>query len=125
MKGTVNDNLEAEFPLIVYGPSGIQIEVTGIIDTGFDSWLTLPITAVEYLELIRHSSGRVMFSDGSISRFDYYAADVDCIGSRRTILVSPVGTEVLIGMKLLLDCELRIDVIPGGEVSIALRNPQH
>ena len=114
----VNERLEAEVPVTIYGPDGFHIDVRAVIDTGYDSWLTLPLIAVEYLGLTRNSTGMAKLADDTVTPFEYYFAEVDWNDNRKTILVSAVGAEVLIGMKLLIGHELRISVVVGGAVTI-------
>src|SRR5947208_2023864 len=51
-------------------------------------------------------------------QFVLYAAEVAWGGGWRPLLVSAVGDEVLLGMRLLVGHELRIAVVPGGVVEI-------
>jgi len=50
--------------------------------------------------------------------FDSYAAELAWGGGWRPVLVSGVGDEVLLGMRLRAGTELRIAVVPGGVVEI-------
>jgi clan AA aspartic protease len=118
ISGTVNARLKAVIRLRVLGPGGSELDFDAIIDTGFTSSLTLPATAVTALGLIRQSGGSAVLGDGSVRSFDMYAAEVDWDGNWRSVLVSAVGDEVLVGMRLLARHELRIAVVPGGPVEI-------
>lgn len=42
-----------------------------------------------------------MLADGSVRHFDVYAAEVEWDGAWRPVLVSALGDEVLLGMRLL------------------------
>ncbi len=99
--GTVNARLETVIRLRVRGPAGTELDFDAVIDTGFTSSLTLPAAAVTALGLVRQSGGSVVLGDGSVRPFDVYAAEVDWDGSWRPILVSGIGAEVLVGMRLL------------------------
>jgi len=48
----------------------------------------------------------------------FYAAEVEWNGGWRPVLVSAVGDEALLGMRLAAGNELRIAVVPGGVVEI-------
>jgi clan AA aspartic protease len=89
-----------------------------VIDTGFTSSLTLPASAVTALRLVRQSGGSAVLGDGSVRSFDVYAAEVQWDGNWRPVLVSAVGDEVLVGMRLLAGHEVRVAVVPGGPVDI-------
>ena len=117
-RGVVNARLEAVVSLRVRGPVGIALDVDAVVDTRFTSSLTLPIAVVVALGLVRQSIGGALLADGSRRRFDVYAAEVAWNGGWRPVLVSAVGDEVLLGMRLLAGHELRIAVVPGGVVEI-------
>ena len=119
ISGTVNARLEAVIRLRVRGPGGTELDFDAVIDTGFTSSLTLPSTAVTALGLVRQSGGSAVLGDGSVRSFDVYAAEVEWDGNWRPVLVSAVGAEVLVGMRLLAGHELRIAVLPGGPVEIS------
>lgn len=118
IRGTVSARLEAVIRL--RGPGGAEMDFDAVIDTGFSSSLTLPATAVAALALVRQSSSVATLGDGSVRSFDVYAAEVEWEGTWRPILVSAVGDEVLVGMRLLAGHELLVAVVPGGTVEISL-----
>jgi clan AA aspartic protease len=118
MRGLVNTRHEAVVQLRVRGPSGQELDVETVIDSGFNASLTLPATIVASLGLARQSGGGAVLADGSVRQFDIYAADVEWNGGWRQVLVSAVGDEALVGMRLLARHELRIEVVPGGVVEI-------
>ena len=115
----VNDRLEAIVRLRVRGPSGIEVELDAIIDSGFSSLLTLPGATVAALGLTSQSVGKAVLADGSVRRFDLCAAEVNWDGVWIPILISAVGDETLLGMRLLEGFELRVAVKLGGDVEIA------
>jgi len=118
IRGAVNTRREAMLSLRVYGPNGTELQFDAVIDTGFSASLTLPAGAAATLGLIRQSSGRAALADGTVRQFDLFAAEVEWGGSWRRVLVSVVGDEVLLGMRLLADHELRVAVRAGGVVEI-------
>ena len=118
IRGAVNVRLEAIVRLRVRGPGGAEADVDAIIDTGFTSSLTLPPALVTALGLVRQSGGTALLADGSIRQFDIYAAEVDWGGTWRPVLVSVVGSEILLGMRLLAGHQLRVEAVPGGVVEI-------
>jgi len=118
IRGLVNALQEAVVRLRVRGPSGIELDLDALVDTGFTASLTLPTVVVAALGLVRQSGGRAALADGSRVQFDIYAADVAWGSSWRPVLVTAVGDEALIGMRLLAGHELRIEVVPGGVVEV-------
>jgi hypothetical protein len=59
-----------------------------------------------------------MLADGSVRQFEIFAAEVAWVGGWRPVLISAVGAEALLGMRLLADHELQVAVVPGGVVTI-------
>jgi predicted aspartyl protease len=94
------------------------VDVDAVVDSGFTASLALPVTTVVALGLARQSGGGAVLADGSVRLFDIYAAEVAWDGGWRPVLVSAVGAEALLGMRLLAGHELRIAVVPGGAVEI-------
>ncbi|HEX5442402.1 MAG TPA: hypothetical protein VFW87_01175 [Pirellulales bacterium] len=117
--GAVNARLEAILPLRIRGPGGAEATLDAVIDTGFTASLTLPPTVVAALGLNRQSGGGAVLADGSVRQFDVYAAEVIWGGIWRPVLVSGVGNEVLVGMRLLQGHDLRMAVVHGGLIEIA------
>jgi clan AA aspartic protease len=117
MIGSVNSLHEAVLRLIVQGPKGEQ-EVEAVIDTGFDGSLTLPSELVTALGLPFQSRGMVLLGDGSRSTFDAHEGMVLWNGRSRRILVEVADTEPLLGMRLMLGNELKIEIVEGGDVSL-------
>jgi clan AA aspartic protease len=118
IRGVVNARREAVVALRVRGPGGAERDVDAVVDSGFTASLTLPSAVVAALGLARQSGGSATLADGSIRQFDIYAAEVAWGGGWRPVLVSAVGDEVLLGMRLLEGHELRMAVVPGGVVEI-------
>ncbi len=118
ISGAVNARYEAVVRVRVRGPAGSELEVDGIVDSGFTASLSLPAAAVAALRLVRQSSAGAVLADGSVRQFDIYEAEVEWDGKWRAVLVPLAGDESLIGMRLLAGHELRIAVVPGGLVEI-------
>lgn len=116
--GTVNARSEAIVRLRVRGPSGAEVYLNSIIETGFTASLTLPPAIVTRLGLVRHTVGNALLADGSTRMFDIYAAEVEWGGEWRPLLVWAVDSDVLLGTRLLAQHQLRIEVVPGGQVEI-------
>ncbi len=118
IRGVVNNRREAIIKLRVRGPVESELDVEAVVDTGFTASLTLPDATITSLGLIRQSAGEAVLADGSIRQFDIYAAEVDWNGISRAVLVSAVGDEPLLGMRLLAGHKLRIVAVPGGVVEV-------
>ena len=119
IRGVVNAIHEAVVVLRLRGPSGIEVQVDALIDTGFDDQLVLPTSTIIALGLKLRSTSAAILADGSVKQFDYFDADVEWLGTWRSILVASVGDHALMGMQMLAKHELRIEVAPGGTVEIS------
>lgn len=119
ISGVVNQRTEAVISLRVRGDSGTELVVEAVVDTGYTASLTLPATAISALGLVRQSTAGAILADGSVRQIDIYAAEIEWDGSWQSVLVSALGGDTLVGMRLLAGHELRIAVVPGGAVEIA------
>ena len=117
--GAVNARREAIISVDVQGPRGQRQALAAVIDTGFADFLTLPPTAIAALGLRRDGVSRVVLGDGSESFLDAYKANVIWEGVQRTVDVHAANTDPLVGMALLAGHELRIQVVAGGNVTVA------
>ena len=118
IQGAVNARLEAVLRLRVRGPAGTEADVDAVVDTGYTGSLSLPLSVVEALGLIRRSGVRAVLADGSSRRFETFAAEVSWGGSWQGVVVSVFSDESLIGMGLLAGHALRVEVIAGGAVTV-------
>ena len=103
--------------LRVRGPLGDELEVAAVIDTGSTGSLTLPASVLASLGLARRSGGRAVLADGSVRRFDTFAAEILWGGSWLGVVASAVGDESLLGMSLLAGRGLWVEAVPGGAVA--------
>ena len=118
IRGTLTGSLVAVVKLRLRGPTGIELDLDAVVDTGFNASLTLPDPITSTLGLVRRSRGEAVLADGTVRHFGTYAAEVEWGGHWLPITVSAVGDEVLLGMRLLVGHRLRIDVLPGGLIEI-------
>jgi clan AA aspartic protease len=118
IQGEVNARGEAVIRCRLRGPSGSETEIDAVVDTGFTASLTLPSAAIAMLGLAHHLSSRAVLTDGSRRQFDIYAAELEWSGGWRPVLISALGNEALVGMRLLAGHELRIEVVTGGVVQV-------
>ena len=118
IRGVVNAGHEAVVTIRVRGPVGLALDLDAVVDSGFTASLTLPVATADELGLARLSGSGAVMADGTVLDFDIYAAEAAWEGGWRPVLVSAIGSEVLIGMQLLAGSELRIAVVPGGAVEI-------
>ncbi|HMC66077.1 MAG TPA: clan AA aspartic protease [Gemmataceae bacterium] len=116
--GAVNAALEAIIPLSVQEAAGTAHPMDAVIDTGFNGSLTLAPTLVAALGLSWLCRQQGQLADGSIQAFDVYTATVIWDGQPRTVEVEAADGDPLVGMELLEGHDLRIQVVPGGPVTV-------
>jgi len=118
IRGVVSAGWEAIVRIRVRGPTGVELLIDTLMDSGFTASLTLPHATVAALSLVRRSGGSAVLADGSVRHFNVYAAEVEWDGAWRPVLVWAVGDEALFGMRLLAGHQLRIEVVAGGIVEV-------
>jgi clan AA aspartic protease len=116
--GHVNSDREAVVSLAVQGAQGQIRQVEAVVDTGFTGLLTLPPEVIAELELPRRAQGRAVLGDGREITYDMFDASVIWDGRAYRIDVDEADTVPLVGMGLLENQELCIQVVLGGSVSI-------
>jgi clan AA aspartic protease len=110
-------NREAVIELEIRGLDGLQ-QVEAVIDTGYNGELTVPEDLVNALQLPFAGYRRGMLADGSIAVLQVHLATIDWLGEERDVLVLGSTGAALIGMALLEQNRLTINVLEGGDVLI-------
>ncbi len=118
MEGVVNAHLEAIITVSLLGSTGQTKEVDAVVDTGFNGFLTLPPMLVADLGLPVVGDGEAVLADGSEAVFDVYSVTVLWDGQPRAVETGAVGRDPLVGMALMEDHDLSIQVRDGGRVVI-------
>jgi clan AA aspartic protease len=122
ISGVVSANREATVRLTLHGRGNQERELEFVIDTGFNGWITLPSSLISELGLPWRRRGLPELADGSHSIFDVYEAIINWDGESRTIWADEINAAPMAGMSLLANCELKIQVWDGGDVTIAARS---
>jgi predicted aspartyl protease len=78
----------------------------------------LPPTVIGPLNMRWRSFGRGILADGSVSFFDIYQAKVVWDGRARPVFVDEFDASPLVGMSLLQNFELKMQVRARGSVTI-------
>ena len=118
IEGVVNDSLEAVISLVLRGPAGQARDLQAVIDTGYNGFLTLPSSIVNELGLPFRFRGRALLADGREETFDVHGVTVLWNGQPRYVEVDVMGTAPLVGMSLLENHSLYVEVAGGGRVAI-------
>jgi clan AA aspartic protease len=118
MQGTVTSDLEAVVRLMIRGTGGTEIEIKTILDTGFDSYLTLPPSLIQALALPYRGRRKATLADGSQIILDVYRVTVIWNGRPRAVAALEAAGGALIGMLLMHGCVVTLHVVDGGRVTI-------
>lgn len=87
-----------------------DIELTAIVDTGFDGDLCLPIEVAVPLGLELVGREPIELADGTQKNELLFAAQVECLGETREVTAFLTESDdPLIGTNLLSDCRLTVD----------------
>jgi len=118
MFGTVNNNCEAIIKVAVGRIGSPKITVDAVIDTGFTSFLSLPLSIITDLGLPWHYRDVGTLGDGSEVIFEIHKAAVIWDGQNQIVDVAASDADPLVGMGLLYGFKLQIEAIKGGTVTI-------
>jgi clan AA aspartic protease len=123
IQGTVSAKREARIQITLRGPSGTELSVDAVIDTGFTGSLTLPSNSIAALGLRPRGRERALLADGSAIVLRVYRAAVMWDQRLLQIVGYHADGDALVGMSLLQGSELRIQVIDGGDVTVSPLTP--
>jgi len=118
IQGTVTEGREAIVALSVRGPVGEAIAVPATIDTGFTDYLSLPDELILRLGLPFVDRTRAFLADGTLVVIRLYRCHVAWGDREREITVHCLEGAPLVGMRLLWDHLLTMQVTAGGALTI-------
>lgn len=117
--GLVNMDWEATIPLQIFGPNGQAAVITFIIDTGYNGALSLPRALTATLGLTALAPRNVTLGDDSRKTLDFFEADIEWEGQRRTYAALCVEGAPLLGTRLLRGCKFEAVFHHNGPVTIS------
>jgi clan AA aspartic protease len=110
--------LQARMNVLLRPPERSEIEIECVIDTGFEGFLTLPISVITDLGLPYLININANLANNSSVETDVYLTTIIWNGVERNIAVLAMGRRPLIGTALLEDYHLSIDFCEGGTVLV-------
>ncbi len=116
--GIVNVDFEAIVQILVCDIDGNAYPQDAIVDTGFNGWLSLSPESIARLSLKWKRQGRAILGDGSECLFNVYEANVFWDGVPMTIPIDEADSAPLIGMLLMEEYQLTVQVFTGGRVEL-------
>ena len=121
IEGVVNAAHEAVVTLHVQEPQGRPRVIEAVVDTGYSGFLTLPTELVTELGLPFAYMGQAFLANDAQVAFDVHYVTVLWDGQPRDIEADATGSTPLVGMLLLDNHDLSIQVREGGHVVIQAR----
>ncbi len=121
IRGHVNALYEAVVTLMLRGPTGQTQEIEAIVDTGSKGSLTVTPAMVTAFDLPFQIMGRATLADGRETTFPMHTVTVMWDGQAVIVDAEAAGTTPLVGMRLLDDHRLCVDIHDGGRVTIKRR----
>ncbi len=118
IEGVVNASYDAVIALMLRGPGREARELEAVIDTGYSGFLTLPPDVVAELRLPFVTSAQAILANGAEETFDVHSVTV--LWDGRPIVVDAYTSDTipLVGMRLLDQCDLHVQVRADGRVVI-------
>ena len=118
IEGVVNTHYEAVVRLSLLNSSGQTRDIDAVVDTGYNGFLTLPSVLVAELELTRLGQKSLVLANGRRDIFDTYGVTVFWDGQSRFVDADEADAAPLLGMSMLDNHDLSIQVPDGGRIVI-------
>ena len=118
IQGVVNAAYEAVVSLTLRSAEGRNQEIEAVVDTGYTGFLTLPPTLVNELGLLFAYVGRAFLPNDDQVEFNVHNVTLLWGGEPQDIEADATGSTPLVGMLLLDEHNLNIEVKSGGKVVI-------
>lgn len=123
MRGVVTTEHGALMLIIVVDSHGQSHEIEAVIDTGFFGHLMLPPEQISHLNLAPLGASVVCLAEGTNRMLQQYAATVHWDGIQREVYVLEGESDPLVGMLLLQNHRVCMDMVDGGAVTITPLSP--
>jgi clan AA aspartic protease len=109
---------QARLGVVFRLPRQPDLEIEFVIDTGFESTLTLRISAVAAMQLPFYQRIRANLADNSVRMVDVHKATILWDGQEEAVAVLAMGQRPLLGTMLLAGHDLAIHFEDGGDLSL-------
>ena len=117
-RGKVDFNRQAVVPIEIIASDGRIHSTEAVVDTGFDGQLSLPPELIQRLGLEPESPVSVTLANGEDVLWNTWDGYILWYGHARNVLIFEADNTPLLGMELLEDSQLTIQVRIGGNVLI-------
>jgi clan AA aspartic protease len=117
MIGIVTPDFEPIIRLRISGDTD-DLELDFLVDTGFNGFLALPLSVTEQLNLKPVGFTTLTLADGAMRQTPTYLATAFWDEVSRDIRVLAIGDRPVLGLQLLKNHVLHIEIRDGGAVSL-------
>ncbi len=118
MTGYVTARRIPLLPLRVRGPAAPPVDIVAVLDTGFTGDLALPAATAAALGLTPAYTRPYFLADGSMVDVEIFDAEVEWGPGWRAVKALAIGPDPAVGMALLEDHKLFMEVIAAGVIDI-------
>ncbi|MBC7856808.1 MAG: clan AA aspartic protease [Pirellulaceae bacterium] len=118
IRGSISAELVPRVPFTLLSESGVAREVQAVLDTGFNSALTVPSRFVKEVGMKPLGKVRMILGDGSEHLCPTYEAIVEWDGLPMVVVAEICDLDPMIGMGLLRGFRVAMEVEPGGALTI-------
>ena len=118
IRGYIAADLVPRVPLTLFSEAGHSREVQAVLDSGFNSELTVPNRFIQEFGLKPLGKVRMFLGDGSEHLCPTYEATIEWDGIPRVVVAEICDLDPMIGMGLLRGFRVNMEVEPGGEIGI-------
>jgi clan AA aspartic protease len=116
--GSVSANNEAVVAIRLRSADGAELTIDAILDTGFSGFLTLSPNLIDQLAWPYRDSTPIVLADGTPRDVDVFEGLIRWNDAWRSIRVQASDGGTLLGMGLLRDHLVSIEVIMNGSVTV-------
>ena len=118
IEGRINHRYEPVVNITFVNPTGESRELEAVVDTGFNGFIILPADLIEELELPFLNSSQAFLADDREVNVQVHQATLAWDGVHRRVRATASGTTALVGMQMMTDHRLEMDIRIGGAVRI-------
>jgi predicted aspartyl protease len=119
MTGKVTNEWQATIPVRMGLPGSTLRSYLGVIDTGFNGYVTAPPNVIESLGLLVCGDTETELGDGREVFLPTYEAEVEWFSTRLVVPLLATEGGILLRMSLLRGSRLIVDVMMDGQVHIS------
>ena len=116
--GYISEQFEPVVPLTIRNDVGVSLDIEAVLDTGYNGSIMLTPPLIAQLGLEKYDTGQTHLADGQLVKTDLFIIRVVWQGNERIVIADSGEGTALVGMAMLQDLRVTMDVRYLGEVSL-------